>query len=82
MAHGFGMMTWDDGSYYQGTLKKNLKHGHGSFVFFKDRRIHEDTNIYKAHFGEWKNGLKHNHVHTVVFILILYVHLFFFYRIL
>jgi hypothetical protein len=43
--HGFGRLTWKDGSYYEGEWKCDKAHGFGILM-------HSDGDIYK---GEWTN---------------------------
>ncbi|MFN9902986.1 MAG: hypothetical protein ACK55Z_30285 [bacterium] len=42
-------MTWPDGSYYNGTWKKNVRHGIGEYNMMGGM-------VYK---GQWVNDMKH-----------------------
>ena len=44
--HGFGIITWPDGKFYEGEFKEDKKEGFG--VFYSQRKIY---------MGMWKNSL-------------------------
>lgn len=45
--NGTGKLTWPDGSYYEGEVRDNRKHGQGTYY------SKEDNSTY---YGEWVDG--------------------------
>lgn len=61
IAEGLGFIKWPDGSWYDGEIKRNHRHGKGVNVL----KINGEPKM--CYFGNWKNGKTNGKVMVMVF---------------